>query len=108
VVGLALVAIAPGVRTAMAGVLLVGGIAWSVTRCVGVIWINRRATSDVRATAHSFLAQAEYAGEIALGLGLGVLAQASGIGVAMAGAAVLVAGAAVIVARSRDARLTPS
>lgn len=106
--GVALVAIAPGVRTAMAGVLLAGGIAWSVTRCVGVIWINRRVTSDVRATAQSFLAQAEYAGEIALGLALGVLAQASGIAFAMAGAGLLVAGAGALIARSRDDRLTPA
>lgn len=59
-------------------------------------------------TVQAFLAQAEYAGEIALGLALGVLAQASGIGVALAGAAVLVGGAAVIVSRSRDARFTPA
>ena len=92
----------------MAGVLLVGGIAWTVTRCVGVIWVNRRATSDVRATVQSFLAQAEYAGEITLGIALGVLAQASGIPVAMTGAAVLVAVAGVLVARSRDERLAAS
>jgi len=85
----------------MAGVLLVGGISFSVTRCVSVIWVNRRATSDVRATLHSFLAQAEYLGEISLGIALGSLAQATSIAVAMLGACALVAGAGVLVVRSR-------
>jgi MFS family permease len=92
---------APDDVTAMAGVLLVGGISFSVTRCVSVIWVNRRATSDVRATLHSFLAQAEYLGEISLGIALGSLAQATSIAVAMLGACALVAGAGVLVVRSR-------
>jgi MFS transporter, DHA3 family, tetracycline resistance protein len=99
--GLAILALAPDDLTAMAGVLLVGGISWTVTRCVSVIWINRRATSDVRATVQSFLAQAEYLGEIFFGIGLGVLAQATSIAVAMLGACALVAAAGVLVVRSR-------
>jgi hypothetical protein len=83
--GLIVLALAPDEISGMAGVLLVGGIAWPVTRCVSVIWVNRRATSDVRATVQSFLAQAEYLGEIFLGIGLGILAQASSIGVGMLG-----------------------
>ena len=61
-----------------------------MTRTVSVIWVNRRATSDVRATVQSFLAQAEYFGEISLGFGLGVLAQATSIGLAMLGSCALV------------------
>jgi hypothetical protein len=102
--GLAVLALAPDDLTGMAGVLLVNGIAWTVTRRVSVIWVNRRTTSDVRATVQSFLAQVEYFGEIFLGVGLGILAQATSIATAMTGACVLVAGAGVLVARSRPER----
>ncbi len=103
-VGLILLAHAPGVVAGMAGVLLVEGIAWPVTRCVSMIWINRRATSEVRATVQSFLAQAEYFGEISLGITLGILAQAISITVAMMGSFVLTACAGVLVVRSRAGR----
>lgn len=99
-VGLVLLAIAPDAETGMAGALLVSGIAWSLTRCVSVIWVNRRATSEVRATLQSFLSQAEYAGEIGLGIVLGVLAQAISISAAMFGSAALVIAAGLLVSRS--------
>ncbi len=99
--GLIVLAHAPDEVTGMAAVLLVGGIAWPVTRTVSVIWVNRRATSDVRATVQSFLAQAEYFGEISFGLALGILAQATSIGVAMVGSCALVAYAGVMAVRSR-------
>jgi predicted MFS family arabinose efflux permease len=102
--GLVLLGLAPDDAAGMAGVLLVGGIAWSVTRCVSVIWVNRRATSDVRATVQSFLAQAEYFGEIVLGIALGILAQATSIATAMIGGAALVAGAGLLILRSRAGR----
>lgn len=102
--GLIVLAHAPDVVTGMAGVLLVEGVVWPVTRCVGVIWVNRRATSDVRATVQSFLAQAEYFGEISLGIGLGILAQATSITGAMLGSCALVACAGVLVVRSRAGR----
>ncbi len=60
--------------------------------------------SDVRATVQSFLAQAEYFGEILLGIGLGLLAQATSIAVAMMGGAALVTCAGVLVLRSRAGR----
>jgi MFS family permease len=101
--GLVVLALAPDDVTGMAGVLLVGGISLTVTRCVGVIWVNRRTTSDVRATVQSFLAQAEYLGEISLGIGLGILAQATHISIAMLGAGALLAGAGALVVRSRAA-----
>jgi len=102
--GLIVLAHAPDDATGMAGVLLVAGIAWPVTRCVSVIWVNRRTTSDVRATVQSFLAQAEYLGEISLGITLGILAQATSITIAMMGSCVLAACAGVLVARSRAGR----
>ncbi len=100
--GLIVLAGAPDDVTGMAGVLLVSGIALTVTRCVSVIWVNRRATSDVRATVQSFLAQAEYCGEIFLGLTLAVIAQTTSIATAMMGSCALVTCAGVLVVRSRQ------
>lgn len=102
--GLLVLALAPDYATGMAGVVLVAGIAWALARTVSVIWVNRRTTRDVRATVQSFLAQAEYLGEIVLGIGLGILAEATTIAIAMAGACALVAGTAVLVIRSHAGR----
>ena len=52
----------------------------------------------------SLLAQAEYRGEIVLGIGLGVVAELAGISLAMIGAAVLTGGAGLWVLRSRAGR----
>lgn len=104
--GLAVLAHAPDEVTGMAGVLLVAGIAEPVTPTVSVIWVNRRATSDVRATVQSFLAQAEYVGEISFGFALGVLAQATSIGLAMTGSCALVICAGLLALRSRAAHPT--
>jgi putative transcriptional regulator len=49
-----------------AGVLLARGISFNVTGAVSVIWVNRRTTSDVRTTLHSFLSQAELAAALAV------------------------------------------
>jgi hypothetical protein len=82
----------------------VSGIAMTVTRAVGAIWVNRRTTSDVRATVQSFLAQVEYAGEILRGVVLGALAQVTTITVTFACSSALIACAGVIIARSRTER----
>jgi len=103
-VGLILLAHAPDDVTGMMGVLLVGGVAWTVIRSVSVIWVNRRATSDVRATVQSFLGQVESMGEIGGGLALGVLAQATSITVALTFSCALVGCAGLLVTRSRAGR----
>lgn len=102
--GLIVLAHAPNDVAGMAGVLLVGGVAWTVIRSVSVIWVNRRATSDVRATVQSFLGQAESMGEIGGGLALGVLAQASTITVALTCSCALIASAGLLVVRSHAGR----
>jgi NAD(P)H-hydrate repair Nnr-like enzyme with NAD(P)H-hydrate dehydratase domain len=86
-------------------VLLVTGVAFSVTRAVSVIWVNRRTSSDVRATVHSFLSQAESTGEILAGFALAALAQGAGASATLIAAAVLMGVTGVIVARSRGDRL---
>ena len=100
-IGLAVFAMAPSYLLAMAGVLLVHGIAWSIVRTVSVIWANSRSSDPIRATVQSFLSLAENAGEIALGFGLGVLAETMGIGPAMWGACLLVLCALCVVSRRR-------
>jgi len=96
--GLAMLALAPDACTGMAGILLVDGIAWTVTRWVGVIWINRRIAAEVRATVQSSLGQAEYLGEIVVGVGVGVLAQKAGLATGLLGACALAGLTAVLVA----------
>jgi hypothetical protein len=77
--GLVILAFAPDLIVGGIGLLLASGVSSSVTRAVSVIWVNRRTTSDIRATVHSFLSQAETAGEIVGGLVLLVTAQATGM-----------------------------
>jgi predicted MFS family arabinose efflux permease len=82
-------------------VLLARGISFNVTRAVSVVWVNRRTTSDVRTTLHSFLSQAESTGEIIGGFALAALAQASGISVTLLASAALIAATGALVTRSR-------
>lgn len=96
---LVVVATAPDVRIALAGALFASGVGWPVARIVAAVRVNERTPSEVRATVQSLLGQAEYVGEIALGLTLGVLAQARGIEPALLGAALLAAGAALVAGR---------
>jgi len=98
VAGLILLAYAPDAIIGGLGVLLVSGVASNVTRTVSVIWVNRRSTSDVRATMHSFLSQAETVGEIAGGAGLAILAHAAGISLTLTASAGLIAFVAVMLA----------
>ena len=102
--GLVVLAVAPDALIGGAGVLLVSGIAFNVTRTVSVIWVNRRTTSDVRATVHSFLDQAECIGEIIDGFALTLLAQVAGISIALIASAALIAFTGALVARSRADR----
>ena len=96
--GVFMLAQAPDSRVAVAGVLLAQGVGAPVTRAVADIWVNRRATDVVRATVHSFLAQAENLGEIILGVTLGLAARSTGITFALTGSAVLLASAGALVA----------
>jgi len=102
--GLLVVAHAPEDLTAMSGVILAQGVAWPVARSVSQIWVNQRATSDVRATVQSMLAQMESFGEIAAGVGLAILAQSAGLSVVFSAAAALAALAALVLLRSRAGR----
>jgi hypothetical protein len=76
--GLFGLAVAPEEISGSAAVLLAWGIAVPLTRTIGTIWVNQRTTDEVRATVHSFLAQAEYAGEILCGAAVAAVAEAAG------------------------------
>lgn len=89
--GLLVLAKAPSALLGSLGVLLISGIAFNVTRTVSVIWVNRRITSDVRATVHSFLSQAESLGEIFGGFALAALVQALGISLVLLASGVVMA-----------------
>ena len=97
--GAFLLAVAPEEVSASAAVLLVAGLAVPLTRTIGTIWVNRRTSGEVRATVHSLLAQAEYLGEIACGLGIVVLASVAGLSAALLASGVLFALAIVLIRR---------
>jgi hypothetical protein len=94
---MALFAHAPDIRFAVLGVLLFSGIAEPVTRATATIAVNRRTASDVRATVHSFLSQAENAGELVFGLALAAVVAAATTTTALVCAALLVVAAGVVV-----------
>jgi len=102
VAGLLLFANAPDVVTAVAGSLLVSGFAMPLSRTSGVIWVNRRTPTAVRATVHSLVSQAEQTGEIVFGLTLAELAAATSATVALTGSAVLLACAAAVAAATNE------
>ncbi len=107
VLGLVVLAEAPDAIIGGAGVLLVSGVAFNVTRTVSVIWVNRRTTSEVRATVRSFLDQAESIGEIFGGFALAVLARAASISLVLIASGALIALTGAIVARSGADRASP-
>jgi len=102
VAGLLMFAHAPNAASAAAGSLLVSGIGFPTTRVAGTILVNRRTTSDVRATVHSFLSQSENLGEIILGIALALIAGSASSTVALTVSAVLLAGAGAAVNRARE------
>jgi predicted MFS family arabinose efflux permease len=101
VLGLLVLALAPDALIGGVGVLLVSGITVNVARTVSMIWINERTTSDVRATVHSLLNQAEAIGEICGGFTLAVIAGAAGLSMTLLTSAVLMAFTGTMVALSR-------
>ena len=102
--GLIVLAAAPVALIGGVGVLFMTGIADSVARPISVVWVNRRTRSDVRATVHSFLSQAESIGEISGGVALAAVAQATSTAITLMTAGALIAMTGVMVARSQADR----
>lgn len=108
VIGIGLLAAAPDPVTASTGIVLVSGVSLSLTRVVGSIWLNRQVPSSVRATVHSFLAQAEYLGEIACGFPLAIAAGVAGVPAALfGGAAILLLTGITVLRSSHDRAVVP-
>ena len=104
VLGMAVLAYASSAPIAAIGILLASGIAFNVTRPVSVVWVNRRISSDVRATVHSCLSQAESIGEIFGGFALTVLVESRGMFAALVASGALMALASIAVAFSKADR----
>jgi MFS family permease len=102
--GMVLLAFAPEAISGSAAILITSGIAIPLTRIIAVIWVNARTTSDVRATTHSFLAQAKYLGEVTCGLGIALIAELLSLPLALAGCAGLFAITAGLMRHPRAAR----
>jgi MFS transporter, DHA3 family, tetracycline resistance protein len=98
-VGLFVLAGAPEEVSGSAAVLLVAGIALPLTRTIATIWVNRQTSGDVRATVHSFLAQAEYLGEIVCGLAIAVVARFAGLSTTLVTCSALFAITVVLIQR---------
>jgi MFS family permease len=99
--GLAGLAFAPEKVSGGVGVLLAAGIAVPLTRTIGTIWVNSRTTGDVRATVHSFLAQAEYFGEIVCGFAIAAVARYAGLATALVACGSLYAVTILVARRAR-------
>ncbi len=105
-VGMITLGHAPNETVGVAGTLVVGGVAWTILHSVSSIWVNRRTTSDVRATVQSFLGQTESFGEICGGVAMAILAQATSITVALTTSAALLLTAGLVLQRSESGRYT--
>ncbi|WP_344212444.1 MFS transporter [Kribbella sancticallisti] len=106
-VGMAVLAFAPDSVSASAALVIVSGIAVPLTRIIAVIWVNARTTSAVRATTHSFLAQAEYLGEVTCGLAIALIATLVSLPVALAGSAALFVLTAAVMRRPTTPAVEP-
>jgi MFS family permease len=95
---------APEKVSGSVAVLFVAGIAVPLTRVFGTIWVNRQTTADVRATVHSFLAQAEYAGVIVWGLAVSLVAGLAGLSLALATCGALFVITIVVIRRFSTSR----
>jgi SAM-dependent methyltransferase len=99
-VGLVVFAHAPNALAAVVGALLVRGLSLPAVRVAGTILVNRRTTSDARATVHSLLSQAENLGEVVFGLVLAAVASGTSPTATLVGSAVLFAVAGLLLGRT--------
>ena len=106
--GMVLFAHAPNTGCAIAASLLVGGMGFPTVRVAATILVNRRTTSDARATVHSLLSQAENLGEILCGLLLAGLAATWSPTITLVGSALLVSAAGITVSRALAAGDRPT
>ncbi|MEV4115118.1 hypothetical protein [Nonomuraea sp. NPDC049695] len=104
---LTLLGLTPNLALGVAAVLAANGVAMPLVRTVTTIWVNRRTSSDVRATTHSFLAQAESFGEIVCAAVLAGVTGAVGTGSTLVMAGSLFAVSVVLLMLGRYDALLP-
>ena len=92
IAALGLVAVLP---VAIVGLVVQGGLR-SAAQPLATTWTNAHAPSEVRATVHSFVEQANSVGEIGGGVLLGAVAAATTVPTAMSGSIVLILAAAAV------------
>lgn len=95
--GFVLLSISYGFEFAAVAVIIIAGMAMSVMRTISIIWANKNATSDVRATIQSFLSLAENLGEVTLGFCLALIATYASIPAAMVASCVVLSCLGVLV-----------
>ena len=100
-IGVAVLAQVDLLTLALAG-FIGQGMVRSVATTVTIAWTNHFTDRSNRATVHSFTGQAQSLGEISGGITLGVLAQQSGIGTAIAASALIYLAAATLTTRARS------
>ena len=100
--GLVVFAHAPTASSAVVGSLLIKGLGLPTIRVASTILVNRRTTSDARATVHSLLSQAENLGEIVFGLLLAAMVTTTSPTITLLGSAVLIALAGATVSAAPD------
>ena len=102
--GVVVFAHAPSLEVAIVGSLLVSGIGLPTIRIASTVAVNRRTSSDVRATMHSLLSQSENLGEIVCGLVLAAVASQTSPTITLTASAVFIAVAGLLVSRTRRPR----
>lgn len=99
-IGIALLAHMEVLLLAGLGLILQGGFALATEPLV-INWTNAYASSQARATVHSFMGQSEAFGEILGGITLGTVAQLTTVPTAMTVSSLLFLGAAVLALTAR-------
>ncbi|MGW4945753.1 MFS transporter [Actinoplanes sp. NPDC004185] len=94
-IGVVGLAFAPDPVSGSFAVLLAAG-ALPLTRTFGTLLVNARTPPAVRATVHSLLAQAEYAGKIVCGLAIALVAGRTGMHLALTACGLLLVVAGVV------------
>ncbi|MEQ4720738.1 MFS transporter [Nonomuraea sp. B19D2] len=107
-ISLVLLGTAPTLTLAITALIIANGVTMPLVRTVTTIWVNRRTTSDIRATTHSYLAQAEYIGEILCAVALAALAGSAGVAnVIILAASLFAISAGVVTLMGRDRKGRP-
>jgi MFS family permease len=100
-------AVAPE-RISASAAVLIGAGALPLVRTFGTMLVNQHARSDVRATVHSLMAQADYVGGIVCGLVVAGVSRYAGLPVVFVACGALLAAASLLMGRRASDQVLPS